>query len=86
MGAEGAVDIIHKKEIAAAADPKQARADFITQYENEHLNPYIAASTGSIDEVVSPTETRARIIAAFNSLEANNPIPTECKKHGNVPL
>ena len=86
MGAEGAVDIIHKKEIAAAADPKQARADFIAQYEAEHLNPYIAANTGSIDEVVAPTETRARIIAAFNSLEASRSIPTEFKKHGNVPL
>ena len=50
------------------------------------MNPYIAANTGSIDEVVAPTETRARIIAAFNSLEASRSIPTEFKKHGNVPL
>lgn len=85
LGAEGAVEIIHKKDIAAAPDPVTARKQYIDKYEDELMNPYVAASIGVVDEVIHPNETRKRLIAAFDALKAKDQ-KRHYKKHANIPL
>jgi acetyl-CoA carboxylase carboxyltransferase component len=85
MGAEGAVNILYKREITAAEDPEAARVAKIAEYREKFANPYVAAQRGFIDEVIMPRDTRARLIAALGALETKrdrNPP----KKHGNIPL
>jgi propionyl-CoA carboxylase beta chain len=85
MGAEGAVSILYKRELEAAADVAAARAARIAEYREKFANPYIAAERGFIDEVIRPGQTRAKLIAALGALvskrDKNPP-----KKHGNIPL
>ncbi|HLB44082.1 MAG TPA: acyl-CoA carboxylase subunit beta [Candidatus Limnocylindrales bacterium] len=85
MGVEGAVNIIFRDEIAAAADPDAERARLRQEYEERFANPYIAAGRGYIDDVIMPSETRPRLISALEMLDgkrqANLP-----RKHGNIPL
>ncbi len=85
MGAEGAVEIIRRKELKEAADPEALRAAYIEEYEKEYYNPYYSASIGMVDEVIKPGETRTRIlqaIAAFRNKEKLLPK----RRHGNMPL
>jgi len=85
MGVEGAVSIIFRERIAAAADPDAERDRLVAEYEERFAHPYIAAARGYIDEVILPSETRARIAGALRMLETkrqSNPP----KKHGNIPL
>ncbi len=85
MGADGAVGIIFKDELAAAADPAAERARLVDEYEREFANPYNAAARGYVDDVFRPSETRPRLIRALEMLatkRASNPR----KKHGNIPL
>jgi propionyl-CoA carboxylase beta chain len=85
MGAEGAVNILYKRELEAAADIAAARAARIAEYREKFANPYIAAERGFVDEVIQPRQTRAKLIAALGALvskrERNPP-----RKHGNIPL
>ena len=85
MGASGAVNIIHRRTIAAADDPDAERESLITDYEEKFSNPYIAAERGLIDDVIEARETRPRLIRSLamlrNKREAMPP-----KKHGNIPL
>ena len=85
MGAEGAVEIINKKEIAAAPDPVAARAQCIAKYEEELMNPYVAASMGVVDEVIHPADVRKRLITAFDALKTKDQ-KRHWKKHANIPL
>ncbi len=85
MGSKGAAEIIFRKEIAAADDPKIALENKSKDYEDTFANPYLAAEKGYIDEVIYPRETRQRLIRAFDMLKHKvdtNPR----KKHGNIPL
>jgi propionyl-CoA carboxylase beta chain len=85
MGAEGAVNILYKREIDAAENPDVARAAKIADYRETFANPYVAAQRGFIDEVILPRQTRARLIRGLAALETKrdrNPP----KKHGNIPL
>jgi acetyl-CoA carboxylase carboxyltransferase component len=85
MGAEGAVNVIYRREIAAAVDPQAARREKIQEYEGLLYNPYIAASRGYIDAVIHPAETRVRLIAALELLRGKSEsLPP--RKHGNIPL
>jgi acetyl-CoA carboxylase carboxyltransferase component len=84
MGADGAANIIFRKEINEAPDPVAKRKEKIDEYRNLLSNPYIAASRGYIDGVIVPSETRARLIDAFEVL-ANKRMSLPPKKHGNVP-
>ena len=68
MGAEGAVNIIFKDAIGAADDPAAERARLVADYETEFANPYIAAARGYVDDVIEPSETRPRLIAALEML------------------
>src|SRR5688500_11631274 len=85
MGAEGAVNILYKRELDAAADGAAARAATITEYREKFANPYVAAARGSVDEVIQPRKTRQKLITALAALaskrEKNPP-----RKHGNIPL
>ena len=85
MGAEGAVNILYKRELDAAPDPAAARGEKIAEYREKFANPYVAAQHGFIDEVIRPSQTRAKLIAGLAALETKrdrNPP----KKHGNIPL
>jgi propionyl-CoA carboxylase beta chain len=85
MGAQGAVNILYRRELAAADDPDGRRAELITEYEDTLANPYIAAERGYIDNVIKPSETRGQIIRSLRSLrEKRTTLPP--KKHGNIPL
>ncbi len=85
MGAQGASEIIFKKEIAAAEDPKAKLQEKIEEYTDKFANPYKAAHRGYIDEVILPQDTRKKLIRAFTMLE-NKVSSLPKKKHGNIPL
>lgn len=68
MGAKPAVGIIHRRELAAAPDPGAARERLAAGYASAQLHPDIAAASGFVDEVIAPTETRARVASALRSL------------------
>jgi propionyl-CoA carboxylase beta chain len=85
MGAEGAVNIIFKDQIAMADDPVAERQRLVAEYEAEFNHPYVAASRGWIDDVILPSETRPRLIAALVML-ADKRETNPRKKHGNIPL
>ena len=85
MGAEGAVNILYKRELDAAEDVAAARAAKIAEYRQKFANPYAAAARGFVDEVIEPRRTRQKLITALDNLETKrdrNPP----KKHGNIPL
>ncbi len=85
MGAEGAVNILNRKEIEKGKDPEAIRRKLIEEYNEKFANPYIAAELGYIDDVIEPRETRPKVIAALESLE-NKRQSLPQKKHGNLPL
>jgi len=85
MGADGAVQIIFRKQIEEAADPAAEQRRLVDEYKRTFAHPYIAASLGYLDDVIEPSETRPKLIAALRMLETkrqSNPP----KKHGNIPL
>ncbi len=85
MGARGAVEVLHGKQLARAADPEAEADALVRDYEERFMNPYAAAERGFVDDVIEPEKTRFRLIRALTMLstkrEANPP-----KKHGNIPL
>ena len=85
MGPDGAVNIVFRKDIEKADDPAAARAEKTRQYREDLANPFVAASRGYIDDVIQPAESRARLIAALESLREKRQ-PTPPRKHGNIPL
>jgi propionyl-CoA carboxylase beta chain len=88
MGAQGAVNILYRKELAAVSDADEAetkRAQFVEDYETTLANPYIAAERGYIDAVITPHETRAEIVRSLRLL-ASKRATLPPKKHGNIPL
>lgn len=85
MGAKGAAEIIFKKEIAEAADPRAKLDEKVEEYTRKFANPYRAAHRGYIDEVIYPDETREKLIRGFEMLE-NKVAKLPRKKHGNIPL
>jgi propionyl-CoA carboxylase beta subunit len=85
MGPEGAVNIVRRGEIAQAADPERARADFVADYKDKFASPYKAAELGFIDEVIYPRTLRARLhrnLELLKDKRDDNPP----KKHSNIPL
>jgi propionyl-CoA carboxylase beta chain len=85
MGAQGAVNILHRKELAAADDVDAERARLIERYEDHLLNPYIAAERGYIDAVIEPSQSRVQITRALRALH-NKRADRPPRKHGNIPL
>ena len=85
MGAAGAVSILYRRELAAAADPQARRDELTRHYEDTLANPYVAAERGYVDAVIRPAETRPAITRALLSLRTKREtLPP--KKHGNIPL
>ena len=85
MGAQGAVNILYRQEIAGAADPEAERARLIEEYDATLANPYTAAERGYIDRVILPSETRPMIVRALRALRTKR-ASRPPKKHGNIPL
>ena len=85
MGAQGAVNVLYRKELAEAKDPEAERAKLLQEYDDKFANPYIAAERGYIDRVIIPSETRVMVIRALRSLRGKRQILPP-KKHGNIPL
>jgi len=88
MGADGAVDILYRRDLSAIEDAGE-RADLrrqrITEYEDTLFNPYIAAERGYVDAVIRPAETRSQVTRALRALRTKRQtLPP--KKHGNIPL
>ena len=85
MGAQGAVNILYRKELAAADDPEVERKRLIDEYQDTLANPYLAAERGYIDRVIFPHETRMMVTRALRALR-NKRASRPPKKHGNIPL
>ncbi|GAB7188327.1 acyl-CoA carboxylase subunit beta [Kitasatospora sp. Ki12] len=84
MGAEGAANVVFRKEIAAAPDPEAARAERVKAYKDELMHPYYAAERGLVDDVIDPAETRAVLIGALDALRRKD-ARLPARKHGNPP-
>jgi acetyl-CoA carboxylase carboxyltransferase component len=84
LGAEGAVNILFKKQIESASDPKAEHKKLADEYRQRFNNPYYAASAGYIDDIIEPRETRLKIIASLGALR-DKFAPTPPRKHGNNP-
>jgi propionyl-CoA carboxylase beta chain len=85
MGPEGAVNVLHRRELAAAADPDALRRQKVAEFREKFANPWVAADRGFVDEVIEPRHTRRKIVAGLEmarSKRDRNPP----KKHGNIPL
>jgi acetyl-CoA carboxylase carboxyltransferase component len=85
MGAEGAVNILYRKQLEQAEDSTQVKADLTAQFRQKFGSPYAAAASGHVDDILLPSETRAKLIAALHFLrDKQASLPP--KKHGNIPL
>jgi propionyl-CoA carboxylase beta chain len=85
MGAEGAVNIVYRRELTTAADQEATRKQKIDEFRERFANPFVAAERGFIDDVIEPHETRPRVIRALKMLATKiDTMPR--KKHGNIPL
>ena len=85
MGPDGAVNILYRKELAQASDPKAFKDQKVEEFRETLANPFVAARKGFIDAVIPPAQTRPRLIKALNML-ANKRQTNPPKKHGNIPL
>jgi propionyl-CoA carboxylase beta chain len=85
MGAEGAVNIVYRREISTAQDPAAARREKIEEFNERFASPFVAAEHGFIDDVIEPRQTRPRLIRALRMLESKVATSPR-KKHGNIPL
>jgi propionyl-CoA carboxylase beta chain len=85
MGAQGAANILYRRELADADDAEAKRKELVADYEDHFANPYIAAERGYIDAVIPPSTTRREVIKALRLLRTKREsLPP--KKHGNIPL
>ncbi|MEV4383796.1 acyl-CoA carboxylase subunit beta [Streptosporangium sp. NPDC049644] len=85
MGAQGAVNILHRRRLAASDDPDALRAELVREYEDALATPYLAAERGYVDAVIAPRETRREVVRALRALRGKrDALPP--KKHGNIPL
>ena len=85
MGAEGAVNILYRKRLKDVENPEEVRAQFIAGFQEQFGSPYAAAASGHVDDVILPSETRGKLIAALDLLRDKQATPLP-KKHGNMPL
>jgi propionyl-CoA carboxylase beta chain len=85
MGAEGACNIIYRKEINGAEDPEAKRKELVAAYEKKFNNPYFVAELGIVDEIIAPRETRKRVVAILEAFKDKQEVRVP-KKHNNIPL
>jgi len=85
MGAEGAVNILNRKELLKEKNPEKLRKKYVDEYKEKFLNPYVAASEGKVDMIINFEETRTTLINVLESLlTKREKLPP--KKHSNMPL
>jgi len=85
MGADGAVNIIHRRELELSSDKEQTHSELVSEYQDKFGDPYVAAKNGWLDDVIEPSETRKKLIQALRPLKSKREwMPP--KKHGNIPL
>lgn len=85
MGADGAVNILYRRDLSDADNPEEKQTELINDYKDRFANPYRAAEAGYVDDVILPSETRPRLIAALEMLrDKKDHLPA--KKHGSIPL
>src|SRR5687768_8870103 len=85
MGPQGAVEVVYRRELQAAADPPARRAELVEEYTERYANPYIAAERGYVDDVIDPADTRIKLIRGLEMLRSKREeLPK--RKHANVPL
>ncbi|MEV4181643.1 acyl-CoA carboxylase subunit beta [Streptosporangium canum] len=85
MGAEGAVNVIFRRELAAAADPAELRSELVAEYTEQLVHPHYAAERGLVDDVIDPVQTRSAVARGLAMLRDKRKQPPQ-RKHGNVPL
>lgn len=85
MGAEGAVGVLYRKDLAETTNPEETRTRLVNEFTEKFANPYVAAERGFVDEVIEPAETRPKLIRALSLLK-NKRDTNPPKKHGNIPL
>ncbi len=85
LGAEGAANILFKRQIESADDPSAERKKLANEYREQFNNPYYAASTGYVDDIIEPRESRPKIIASLSALR-DKYAPAPPRKHGNIPV
>jgi propionyl-CoA carboxylase beta chain len=85
MGPKGAVEILYRKEIAAAKNPKEKTEELEREFRAKFANPYKAAARGYVDDVIDPRHTRQHLISGLEAL-GNKRDSNPPKKHGNIPL
>jgi acetyl-CoA/propionyl-CoA carboxylase carboxyl transferase subunit len=85
MGPQGAVNILYDDELEAASDPEARREELVAEYREEFANPYTAADRGFLDDVIEPTETRARLVDDLAVLASKRGDAPD-RKHGNIPI
>ena len=85
MGADGAVQIIHRRRINSAGNPEQERERLVDDYNETFANPYQAAALGYLDDVIQPRESRKVLVKALGALLDKEETRPE-RKHGNIPL
>jgi acetyl-CoA carboxylase carboxyltransferase component len=85
MGAEGAVNILYRRQLAGLENPKEVRSQFVAEFREQFGSPYAAAASGHVDDVILPSETRPKLIAALDLLRDKQAMPLP-KKHGTMPM
>jgi acetyl-CoA carboxylase carboxyltransferase component len=85
MGAEGAVSILYRKQLARAKRPDEVKDEFVAEFRDRFGGPFATASSGHVDDVILPSETRVKLVAALDFLRDKQATPLP-KKHGNMPL
>jgi acetyl-CoA carboxylase carboxyltransferase component len=85
MGAEGAVNVLFRKELAASSSPDELRAELVGEYTEQLMHPHYAAERGLVDDVIEPADTRIAVARGLRMLRTKRK-RAEQRKHGNVPL
>ena len=85
MGPQGAVEVLHRRELSEATDPVLRRDELVQEYVERYANPYIAAEHGFVDDVITPAETRRKLVAGLEMLSGKREELPQ-RKHGNLPL
>jgi len=85
MGAEGAINVLYRKSLKLSENAKEERAKLVSEFQETFSKPYAAAASGHVDDVIQPSETRPRLIAALELLR-DKQVSRPAKKHGNIPL
>jgi propionyl-CoA carboxylase beta chain len=85
LGAEGAVSVLHRRELMSAPEPEKRYAELVEEYRTQLVNPYVAAERGLVDDVIEPRYTRPKLIRALRVLRTKR-VAQPQRKHNNIPL